>query len=58
MLIPAYDFCIPDKECTCETDDPCETFRKIDFPLEQFFPPNERCLDKNDSNASSCGCGA
>ena len=57
MLIPAYDFCIPDKECTCETDDPCETFRKIDFPLDQFFPPNERCLDRNGNSNPSCGCG-
>ena len=56
MLIPAYDFCIPDKECTCETDDPCETFRKIDFPLDEFFPPNERELDRNAPNNNSCGC--
>lgn len=58
MLIPAYDFCIPDKECTCETDDPCETFRKIDFPINEFFPPNERDLDRNEPNTPSCGCGS
>ena len=58
MLIPAYDFCIPDKECACETDDPCETFRKIDFPLNEFFPPNERDLDTSEPNNPSCGCGA
>ena len=57
MLIPAYDFCIPDKECTCETDDPCETFRKIEFPLDEFFPPNERELDRSEPNNPSCGCG-
>lgn len=39
MLIPAYDFCIPDKECSCDTDDPCEAFRKIQFPVDEFSRP-------------------
>ena len=61
MLIPAYDFCVPDKECCCDTDDPCEAFRKIDFPLGEFFPPNERELDQNSQNTQNpagCGCGS
>lgn len=40
LLIPAYDFCIPEKECVSTSDDPCEMFRRIDFPTEEFFPPN------------------
>jgi hypothetical protein len=40
MLIPAYDFCIPEKECVTTSDDPCEMFRRIDFPTDEFFPPN------------------
>lgn len=47
MLIPAYDFCIPDKECVTTTDNPCELFRKIDFPTNEFFPP--RMSDFDDS---------
>ena len=47
MLIPAFDFCIPDKECVTSGDNPCELFRKIDFPTDEFFPPK----------ASDCGCG-
>jgi hypothetical protein len=39
MLIPAYDFCIPDKECTSSSDDPCEIFENIKFPIDDFFPP-------------------
>lgn len=50
MLIPAYDFCIPNKECSCNTDDPCETFRKIRFPVDEFFPP------KTTSGNCSCEC--
>ncbi|WP_242953593.1 hypothetical protein [Clostridium merdae] len=46
MLIPAYDFCIPEKECEATSDDPCELFRRIDFPTDEFFPPK----------AGDCGC--
>lgn len=40
MLIPAYDFCIPDRECNCSTQNPCETFQGIEFPVDEFFPPD------------------
>ncbi len=63
MLIPAYDFCIPTKECCCDTEDPCDTFRKISFPVDEFFPPNLKgpdCappFDIGGSGACGCGCG-
>lgn len=56
MLIPAYDFCIPDKECTGTTGDPCELFRSIKFPTNQFFPPRFNELPENE-NLPECGCG-
>lgn len=42
LLIPAYDYCLPDKECpgTITEDDPCTLFSKIRFPVEEFFPPD------------------
>ena len=41
LLIPCYDFCMPDKECVSTSEDsPCDLFRKIKFPVEQFFPPH------------------
>lgn len=41
LLIPAYDYCVPQKECPgCREEDPCSVFRKVQFPLEEFFPPN------------------
>lgn len=55
MLVPAYDFCIPSKECSCETDNPCDAFRKIQFPVDEFFPPKEGCL--RDSSPFGCCCG-
>lgn len=40
MLIPAYDFCVPTKECCVDSPDPCDTFKRISFPVEEFFPPH------------------
>lgn len=37
LLIPSYDFCIPQKECVGATDDnPCDLFDRITFPVEKF----------------------
>ena len=58
MLIPAYDFCMPNKECTCNTEDPCESFRKIKFPVGEFFPPSEHFTDSDPySITTSCNSG-
>lgn len=41
LLIPAYDYCIPDKECVGSSeDDPCTMFSRIRFPIDDFFPPD------------------
>lgn len=45
VLVPVYDFCIPDKECNCSYDNPCETFKRINFPTDEFFPPKESDID-------------
>ena len=42
LLIPACDFCIPEKEsCYPDEQDPCGLFGQMEFPLDQFFPPNK-----------------
>lgn len=51
MLIPVYDYCIPEKQCDYTADRPCETFSKINFPTDDFFPP--RAYD----DTKGCGCG-
>ena len=41
LLIPVYDYCLPEKTCgTAAEDDPCEMFRSVSFPINEFFPPN------------------
>ena len=59
LLIPAYDFCVPNKECVGATEDnPCDLFDNISFPLDEFFPPaaisNDNC---GDNTGNDCGCG-
>ena len=41
LLIPAYDYCMPDKACQGSSeDDPCSMFSRIHFPIDEFFPPD------------------
>ncbi len=51
LLIPAYDYCIPERECRCDNQSPCEAFRSIDFPVNEFFPVersnNDSCCESN-----------
>lgn len=56
MLIPSYDFCIPEKRCVSSTDDsPCDMFARLEFPTDEFFPPNvSEC--GGDSGGSGCEC--
>ncbi len=41
LLMPAFDFCIPCKDCAgvSGTEEPCDLFDKIKFPTDEFFPP-------------------
>ena len=41
LLIPVHDYCVPEKECVGSNDnDPCDLFKRIKFPVDEFFPPN------------------
>ena len=42
LVIPSYDFCMPEKECSGHSDDdPCDLFKRINFPVDEFFPPSK-----------------
>ena len=42
LLIPAFDFCYPTKECIASTEEnPCDLFETIEFPFDEFFPPQK-----------------
>ena len=51
MLMPVYDYCMPNKECTPTSENPCELFHKMSFPVGEFFPP------AMEGDGGSCGCG-
>ncbi len=55
LLIPAYDYCIPSKECPgAGDDDPCAVFRRVQFPMEEFFPPNTVTPPEGYQEAKHC----
>ena len=55
LLIPVYDYCMPEKECPCGggecQEDPCELFRHVKFPVDQFFPNDKQ------GGPGGCCCG-
>ena len=60
LLVPVYDYCMPEKECSCGSgsEDPCGIFRNIGFPVGEFFPPNTVKLPENYEDAKfCCACG-
>ena len=59
LLVPVYDYCMPDKECSCSTtsEDPCDVFRNISFPVGEFFPPNTvRMPESYEETRNFCSC--
>lgn len=62
LLIPSYSYCMPEKECACGSggnscSDPCDLFRNIAFPVNEFFPPN--AVEKHfDYEGVKCCCSS
>ncbi|MGN0604238.1 MAG: hypothetical protein ACI4I2_09680 [Oscillospiraceae bacterium] len=62
IIVPAYDYCIPCKDCsmTDTSESPCDVFDKLEFPSEQFFPQPSSdstkygCCDKNEKKKCDC----
>ena len=52
LVVPVYDYCLPDKECVPgDQDDPCTMFTRIRFPVEEFFPPDS--IERTDDYKSA-----
>ena len=58
LLIPVYDYCIPQSECSCgDQEDPCGLFRNVAFPIGEFFPPSTLEMPKDyAATRSYCAC--
>ena len=58
LLIPAYDYCIPQSDCSGgDPEDPCGLFKNVSFPINELFPPNtvEMPSDYNGTR-NYCAC--
>ncbi len=59
MLVNSYEYCIPEKSCVTSSDNPCEMFSRLDFPTNEFFPPNVGDLTGDETPSCSCkGCAS
>ncbi len=56
LIIPSYDYSMPEKECVgSDESDPCDLFRRIKFPVDEFFPPNS--IESTDSYREAYNSG-
>lgn len=58
LLIPVYDFCVPQDECVgTSAENPCELFERIEFPVEEFYPPQKHDFVSNDAGVNTDAIG-
>ena len=60
LLMPVFSYCMPEKECCGGgggSEDPCDLFKNIGFPVEEFFPPSalEKSCDYGETK-NYCSC--
>lgn len=67
LLMPAYDICLPRRDCsnsgTGEEQDPCSVFANFEFPVDEFFPPRNENADRDSyggecESKKGCNCGS
>lgn len=56
LLIPAFDFCMPERECVGSTENPCDLFSRIEFPVDEFFPPQRPEFEAEQGGRRNNGC--
>ena len=58
LLIPAFDYCLPEKHCACSggSSDPCELFDGVCFPTSEFFPPDSVDCSRSDYQTTKNLC--
>lgn len=59
LLMPAYDICMPVKECTCngancQLENPCDIFERFEFPVDEFFPRDKQCECPRPKHSYDC----
>ncbi|MCQ2435734.1 MAG: hypothetical protein MJ101_02385 [Clostridia bacterium] len=55
-LVNGAEYTVPEKECPTPTeDDPCGMFRRMAFPISDFYPPSLPGRQRDDT-PGPCGC--
>ena len=56
LVMPVYDYCLPDKECegSSSDEDPCTLFSRVRFPVEEFFPPDSASVGYQEEYKNYC----
>ena len=59
-LINATAYSVPEKECFSSDSDtnPCEVFKNMDFPINEFQPVTMRGNDFTNNSSNGCGCNS
>lgn len=62
LLMPAFDICLPRRDCSNSgagggEQDPCAVFANFEFPIDEFFPPKQEHCDCMPGTGGSNGCG-
>ncbi len=56
-LVSGTEYAVPEKVCPPDTpNDPCDMFRRMSFPVNEFYPPAAELCHTKPQNPISCGC--
>ena len=54
-LVSGAEYSVPTKECKSPTDrDPCGMFRRMPFPVDEFYPPSLSDVRSENSDGGCC----
>ena len=57
-LVHGTEYTVPEKECVSPSnDDPCNMFKHMAFPINEFYPPSLSDVKGGDDGIGGCGCG-
>lgn len=56
VVVDSFEYSVPEKNCVTSSDNPCEMFSRLDFPTNEFFPPNVTELTGDETSTCGCGC--
>jgi hypothetical protein len=57
-LVTGTEYAVPEKVCQPDCpENPCEMFRRMSFPVNEFYPPSAVSYQPKAQVTGGCGCG-